>query len=69
MPDTIALRTTLTQFDGLHKATDKVRSTSKTVTVDKDALANLLMDHPTMVRALLERSVQLKTDEGLLTRI
>ena len=33
------------QFNGIHRAVDKVRSTSKTVTVDEDALAKLLIDH------------------------
>lgn len=33
------------QFEGLHKALDRVRSTSKSVTVDRQALANLLIDH------------------------
>ena len=32
-------------FNGIHKAIDKVRSTSKIVTVDKDALAKLLIEH------------------------
>lgn len=39
------------QFDALHAALDKVRSTSRTVTVDKEALAALLRDYA----ALLER--------------
>ena len=40
-------RLTLTQdrFEGLHAALAKVRSTSRTVTVDRQALTDLLIDH------------------------
>jgi hypothetical protein len=44
--------TTQEQFEGLHEATAKVRSTSKTVKVDKEALLNLLMDHSDMTHKL-----------------
>lgn len=40
------------QFDGLHSALDKVRSASRTVTVEKDALAALLRDHATILEIL-----------------
>jgi hypothetical protein len=44
------------QFNGIHKAIDKVRSTSKTVTVDTDALAKLLIEHSKLLlRATPER--------------
>jgi hypothetical protein len=33
------------QFEQLHRDMDKVRSTSKTVTVSKEALRRLLLDH------------------------
>jgi hypothetical protein len=36
---------TMDQFNGIHKALDKVRATSRTVTVDRDALTRLLIDH------------------------
>jgi hypothetical protein len=49
--DALTLRTTQAQFEGLHERVDKTRSTSKSVTVDKDALTALLMDHSMMVRA------------------
>jgi hypothetical protein len=35
----------LGRFEGIHKSLDRVRSTSRTVTVDRQALANLLIDH------------------------
>jgi hypothetical protein len=71
MSDTLTLRTTLSQFEGLHERIDKTRSTSKTVTVDRAALANLLMDHPAMIRKLIDRSIQVNTHEdgNLIARI
>lgn len=48
----LTLSTTLEQFDGLHAAHAKVRATSKTVTVDRQALINLLMDHAQLTDAL-----------------
>lgn len=36
---------TQAQFESLHRAIDKTRSTSTTVRVDKQALINLLIDH------------------------
>jgi hypothetical protein len=38
------------QFDALHEALDKVRSTSTTVKVDKAALSALLMDHANLLK-------------------
>lgn len=38
------------QFEGLHAELDKVRSTSATVKVSKDALRALLMDHANLQR-------------------
>lgn len=46
------LATTKAQFDKLHAELHKVRSTSRTVTVDKAALAALLKDHSAMAGAL-----------------
>lgn len=40
------------QFHALHEALAKVRSTSKTVTVSKEALTNLLIDHSKIYAAL-----------------
>lgn len=48
----LALLTPSTQFDGLHEALDKVRSTSRTVTVEKEALAALLRDYATLIELL-----------------
>lgn len=33
------------QFEELHRDLDKVRSTSSTVKINKEALRNLLLDH------------------------
>lgn len=38
------------QFEGIHSDLDKVRSTSTTVKVSRDALANLLIDHAKLIR-------------------
>lgn len=46
----LKLETTQDQFHRLHEALDKVRSTSKTVTVDKDALTALLLDHQRLLK-------------------
>jgi hypothetical protein len=43
------------QFEGLHLALSKVRSTSSTVTVDKAALTGLLMDYSRLIN-LLEKT-------------
>lgn len=40
------------EFEGLHERHDRTRSTSRTVTVDREALIHLLMDHSRMVDAL-----------------
>jgi arsenate reductase-like glutaredoxin family protein len=40
------------QFEALHSAHNKTRSTSKTVTVDRAALIAILMDHSNMVERL-----------------
>ena len=46
------LKMTQEQFDAMHAALDKVRSTSKTVTVDKASLAAILRDYVEMLAAL-----------------
>ena len=48
----ISLYTTMREFEGLHERHDRTRSTSRTVTVDREALIHLLMDHSRMVEAL-----------------
>ena len=42
------LKTSLQQFEEIWAKVDKTRSTSKTVTVSKQGLMNLLMDHAKM---------------------
>ena len=42
------VKTTMEQFEALHEANDKTRSTSKTVKVSKEALTNILLDHSMM---------------------
>lgn len=48
----LRLYTTMRQFEELHRRHDRTRSTSKTVTVDRKALINILMDHSRMLDAL-----------------
>ncbi|RWD31051.1 MAG: hypothetical protein EOS34_24740 [Mesorhizobium sp.] len=48
----ISLYTTMREFEGLHERHDRTRSTSRTVTVDREALIHLLMDHSRLVEAL-----------------
>jgi hypothetical protein len=38
------------QFDALHRALAKARSTGKTVAVDKAALTELLLDHQRLLK-------------------
>lgn len=49
MSKRLKLSTTITQFDALHAALDKVRATSTTVKVDREHLANLLRDHSSLM--------------------
>ena len=48
----ITLYSTMAEFEGLHARYDRTRSTSKSVTVDSEALIHLLMDHSRLVEAL-----------------
>jgi hypothetical protein len=59
----IRLYTTLRQFEGLHDRHDRTRSTSKTVTVDRQALINVLMDHARMLEAL-RKSGRVDVEDG-----
>jgi hypothetical protein len=57
----LSLYTTMREFEGLHERYDRTRSTSRTVTVDREALIHLLMDHSRMVEALRQaRQVQIR---------
>jgi hypothetical protein len=42
----------MAEFEGLHARYDRTRSTSKSVTVDREALIHLLMDHSRLVETL-----------------
>jgi len=48
----LTLYTTMTEFEGLHERHDRTRSTSSTVTVNRQALIHILMDHANMLNAL-----------------
>lgn len=48
----ITLYTTMAEFEALHERHDRTRSTSKSVTVDREALIHILMDHSRLVEAL-----------------
>lgn len=48
----LKLYTSMRQFEDLHRRHDRTRSTSKTVTVDRQALINILMDHGRMLDTL-----------------
>ncbi|RWG09025.1 hypothetical protein [Mesorhizobium sp.] len=48
----LSLYTTMREFEWLHERHDRTRSTSRTVTVDREALIHLLMDHSRLVEAL-----------------
>lgn len=46
------LRLSQEQFEGLHAALDKARSTTKTIAVDRQALTHILIDHSRMIERL-----------------
>ena len=48
----LSLYTAMREFEALHERYDRTRSTSRTVTVEREALIHLLMDHSRMVEAL-----------------
>jgi len=48
----LRLYTTLAEFELLHERHDRTRRTSKTVTVDRQALIHVLIDHARMLEAL-----------------
>jgi hypothetical protein len=48
----LQLYTSMDEFETMHARHDRTRSTSKTVTVDRQALIHILMDHARMLEAL-----------------
>jgi hypothetical protein len=40
----------LEQFEKIHLSVDRTRTTSKTVTIDRQALVNLLIDHSRLLK-------------------
>lgn len=50
-PD-VVLECTQEQFEGIHRDLDKVRTTSKSVKVDREALQALLMDYSNCLQKL-----------------
>ncbi|RWB66062.1 DUF2958 domain-containing protein [Mesorhizobium sp.] len=48
----LQLYTTFAEFETLYERHDRTRSTGKTVTVDRQALIHILMDHARMLEAL-----------------
>lgn len=46
------LHTSLEQFERLHKIVDGARANARNLKVDRTDLANLLMDHSTMLKIL-----------------
>lgn len=59
----LSLYTTMREFEALHDRHDRTRSTSRTVTVDREALIHLLMDHSRLVEALRQAG-QVQIREG-----
>ncbi|MGB3830313.1 MAG: hypothetical protein WA975_00445 [Mesorhizobium sp.] len=59
----ITLFTTMREFESLHERHDRTRSTSRTVTVEREALIHLLMDHARLVEALRQAG-QVQIPEG-----
>lgn len=59
----ITLYATMAEFEGLHERYDRTRITSKSVTVDREALIHLLMDHSRLVEALRQTG-QVQVAEG-----
>jgi hypothetical protein len=48
----LQLYTTMSEFESLHERSDRTRGTSRTLTVDRQALIHILIDHANMVDAL-----------------
>ena len=61
------LQTTTNQFHDMHVVVDKARPKTRTVTVEKDALFNLLVDHSKMVGELqINMSKMMVADPNIL---
>ena len=61
----LRLYTTLAEFELLHERHDRTRSTSKTVTVDRQALIHILTDHARMLETLRKAGrVEIAEPEG-----
>jgi hypothetical protein len=61
----LRLYTTLAEFELLHERHDRTRRTSKTVTVDRQALIHILMDHARMLETLRKAGrVEIAEPEG-----
>ena len=54
----LQLYTTMEEFETLYERHDRTRSTSKTVTVDRQALIHILMDHGRMVERYVIRQFE-----------
>jgi hypothetical protein len=59
----LSLYTTMREFEALHERYDRTRSTSRTITVGREALIHLLMDHSRLVEAL-RRAGQVQIHDG-----
>ncbi|MEO5322851.1 hypothetical protein PV773_05955 [Mesorhizobium sp. CC13] len=59
----LSLYTTMREFEALHERYDRTRGTSRTVTVEREALIHLLMDHARLVEALRQAG-QVRIEDG-----
>jgi hypothetical protein len=59
----IELYTTMSEFEHLHERHDRTRSTSKFITVEREALIHILMDHSRLVDALRQAG-QVRSRDG-----
>ena len=57
------LKTTDNQFHDMHVALTKARASTKSISISKAALSNVLCDHSNMVGALAAEGVELKMEE------
>ena len=53
MRPVVRLATTMSEFEGVHSELDRVKR-GKSVSISKDALAHLLIDHTSMLNVLRE---------------
>lgn len=57
------LKTTDNQFHDMHVALTKARASTKSISISKAALSNVLCDHSNMVGALRDEGVELTMEE------